>query len=249
MKDIKTCLLLVLFLFSQLGFTQSKEVKKKNKAHYVGAYLFMPIEHPFIDASETNAMLQELGFPALDIPSVSLGVGIQEELYRAIFRFSYVWNNEDSESSLYLQEQSYRALNINIGYDFIPRKNVSLYPYIGYKYNRIEYSLKQKPLSGNSFQNYFEESLDSKEIMRTTNNLDLGIGFSVQGYLLMDIRFGYLLTFSSPKWKVSDSNFKLSENPELDYPYYLTISFGLGAIQEIKGSSLNNKEPQLVQTY
>ncbi len=243
-----TILLLFIFVFL-IGFAQENGSKKK-KEQYLGAYLIVPIEHPYVDVDKTNILLQQYGFPKLDIPSTNFGIGFQQELYRVLFRFDYVWNNEDSESTLYLQNQSYRAFNFNFGYDLISHKNVSFYPYLGYKYNKIEYNLNQKPLSGNSFENYFVEGLDSKEIMRKTNNLDFGLGFSIQGYLLMDIRFGYLVSFYTPKWELSDSDFKLYNSPSLDYPYYLTIALGIGSIQKMRGfNSILNKEPQMVQAY
>lgn len=226
---MKQKILILIFLLAGLanGLTAQSDTLKNDA---FGMFMIFPIEFPIIDNQYINNELVGLGFPKCDYPAANIGIGLQYYMNRWIATFSFNKTTKTNDNDTYLTEVEYRSTALNIGYDLTKNHRYSIYPYVGFKGCSLNYLYRDKIANETSFNDYFNTTLDYKEITNSRANLDLGFGLSYQWFFLINFRTGYLFPLEKSSWNINNSQVRLSSSPVLNYNYYFTLTIGLGTI-------------------
>lgn len=195
-----------------------------------GGFIIFPIEFPIINNQQINNELTGLGYPKCNYSAANIGIGLQFYINRWITTFSFNKTTKRDETDTYLTEVEYRSTSLNIGYDLTKNLRYSIYPYVGFKGCGLNYLFREKIPNETSFSNYFNTTLEYKEITNSRANLDLGFGFSYQWFFLVNFRAGCLLPLETARWNINNNQLTLSSSPILNYNYYFTLTIGLGNI-------------------
>jgi len=195
-----------------------------------GGFIIFPIEFPIIDNQQINNELTGLGYPKCEYSAANIGIGLQLYTNRWITTFSFNKTTKKDDNDTYLTEVEYRSTSLNVGYDLTKSHRYSIYPYVGFKGCGLNYLYREKIPNETSFNNYFNTTLEYKEITNSRANLDLGFGFSYQWFFLVNFRTGYLLPLEEARWNINNNQDKLASAPTLSINYYFTLTIGLGNI-------------------
>ena len=210
---------------AQVDTTKNKEL--------VGIFFFMPIEFPIIDNSSINKQLTSAGYPSIDYPKANFGAGWQWYYKCSMINISYNLSTKERKFDSYLAEVAYTAISLNYGYDLIKNsEKFLLYPYLGFKFNAINYRYLETIPDETNMEDYLQTDLKYKDIHNSRTHLDLGIGTSYAhrwSGTVIGCRFGYLLPIQRFHWNVNDNNTELINSPKLSYGYYFTLILGMGA--------------------
>jgi hypothetical protein len=224
MKSPRFCVSLLLVL--ALGHRAAAQAQTKA----LGAYLTVPIEFPLIDTGALNAQLAAAGLPACRYPVAAPGIGLQFQGGRFIMLFSFNKYTRQPDADTVALAVEYRATTLGVGYDLLPRPDVALYPYLGFKGSGINYLYNEKTPTATTFGNYLHTPLNHKEITNSRAHLDLGAGFSYQSFVMLNLRAGVLLPLEAARWNVNNNKLSLSDSPAVRYPGYITLTIGLGSM-------------------
>lgn len=229
---IRRALLLLLLVCVATAHTQAQAMQiqvdtLKNQAF--GTFFFMPLEFPIIDNKGFENALTTAGLPAAKYPIASIGVGFQFYANRGIGTMSFVKTAAKKDESTYLTEMEYRSFSFNFGYDLTKSHRYSLYPYLGFKGNGLNYLYREKLEEAPSLEDYLQTDLRYKEIHNSRAHLDLGIGLSAQWFYLVNARVGYQVPLEKSHWTIND-DMNLPHVPGPRYTYYFSLNIGLGAI-------------------
>lgn len=221
-------ILLTIFLSGLINglFAQTDTLRN----NVFGGFVIFPIEFPLIDDQNINNELIGLGFPKCQYPKANIGIGFQLHIKRWITTFSFNKATKKNDNDTHLTEVEYRSTSFNIGYDLIKKYNYSMYPFVGFKGCGLNYLYRDKMSNETSFNDYFNTTLEYKEISNSRGNLDLGIGASFQWFFLINFRTGYLLPLEESRWNINNNQDKLRSSPTLSYNYYFTFTIGFGGI-------------------
>lgn len=220
--------LILIFLIGYANHICGQTDSLKNNVY--GAFLIFPIEFPIINNDQINNDLTGFGYPKCDYSTANIGIGLQFYMNRWISTLSYNQTTKKDDNDTYLTEVEYRSTSFNVGYDLTKNHRYSIYPYVGFKGCGLNYLYRDKISNETSFNNYFNTTLEYKEITNTRANLDLGLGFSYQWFFLVNFRTGYLLPLEKASWNINNNQDKLGSSPTLSYNYYFTLTIGLGSI-------------------
>ncbi len=222
----KFLILIFLFGFANQIFGQTDSLKNI----VFGTFLIFPIEFPIIDNEQINDELTGLGYPKCDYSTANIGIGLQFYANRWITTLSFNKTTKKNDQDSYLTEVEYRSTSFNVGYDLTKNHRYSIYPFVGFKGCSLNYLYREKISNEKSFDNYFNNTLDYKEITNSRAHLDLGLGFSYQWFFLVNFRAGYLLPLEKARWNINNNQDELSNAPALSYNYYFTLTIGFGNI-------------------
>jgi len=222
----------VIFIFI-IGFVNRLPAQTDTlKNDVFGGFIIFPVEFPIIDNQPVNNELANLGYPELDYPAANTGIGLQLYSNRWITTFSFNKTTKKNVYDNYLTEVEYRSTSLNTGYDLIKNYKYSIYPFVGFKGYGLNYLYRDKFSGETSFNDYFNTTLEYKEITHSRANLDFGIGFSFHSFFLVNFKLGYLLPLEEVRWNINNNQDKLSRSPSLSYNYYFTLTIGLGNIAD-----------------
>ena len=119
---------------------------------------------------------------------------------------------------------------------------------MGFKGCGTNYLYNEKVSDTGSFNNYFQTSLDHKEITNSVAHLDLGLGFSHQWFYMINLRAGVLCPLERPRWNINNNKVALIDDPGIRYQGYITLSLGLGYLytdrmkEDMSRKILRNRE-------
>lgn len=220
-------LIFVFFFIISIGtFAQNDSLRND----VAGMYLTLPIDFPSIDNSTINNELNLQGFPSVDYSKANYGIGLQVYVNRWLINFAFNKKTRKTNNDFYALEVEYRSTTLNVGYDVIKTYWISLYPYAGFKGSGLNYLYRSNVENPATFQSYFQTTLEYKEITNSRMNFDLGLGFSVNSFLLFNVRGGYLLPLEKSRWKINNNKDEIENSPTLKYNYYINITLGIGSI-------------------
>ncbi len=223
----------ILFLIS-IGllalFGKANAQTDTTKNDVFGFFIIIPAEFPVIDTKDFTQQLTSNGYPNVNYPKTTPGIGLQFYTNRLIGTFSFNKRTKKNENDLNLTEVEYRSTSFNVGYSITKSPLFSVYPYIGFKGSGLNYLYKEKVPDSTSFGNYLQTNYKYTEVTNSRAHLDLGIGISHQWFYIINLRFGYLLPLEVVRWKVDNSQTTLTNSPTIRYQYYFSLTLGLGNI-------------------
>ena len=222
---------ILFFTFFLIGLTNLLIAQSDTlKNNVFGGFMIFPIEFPIIDNEGINNELAGLGFPKCNYPTANIGIGLQLYMNRWITTLSFNKTTKENDNNTFLTEVEYRSTSFNLGYDLTKNYKYSIYPFLGFKGCGINYLYRDKVENETNFNDYFNTTLNYKEITNSRANLDLGIGASFQSFFLINLRTGFLLPLEEARWNINNNQDKLKKSPTLSYNYYFTLIIGLGRI-------------------
>jgi hypothetical protein len=236
----KLTLLLSLLCYASAARAQSQVDTLKNQAY--GTFFFMPIEFPIIDNKGFENTLTTAGLPAARYPTASVGFGFQFYANRLIGTLSFVKTTAKKDESTYLTEMEYRSSSFNFGYDLTKSHRYSIYPYLGFKGNGLNYLYREKLEEAASLEDYLHTDLNYKEISNSIAHLDLGFGLSTQWMYLVNARVGYLVPLEKSRWTINNG-VNLPHAPGAQYKFYFSLNIGLGGIYS--NEEARRRNPQM----
>ena len=234
----------LIFIFL-IGFVNQISAQADTLENNVfGGFIIIPIEFPIIDNEGINNELTGLGYPKCEYSTANIGIGLQLYMNRWVTTLSFNKSTKKNNHGSYLTEVEYRSTSFNLGYDLTKNHRYSIYPFIGFKGSGLNYLYRGKISNETNFNDYFDTTLEYKEITNSRANLDLGFGFSYQWFFLVNFRTGYLIPLEEARWNINNNQDQLSNSPTLSYDYYFTLIIGLGNIasdDELRGRFNRNE--------
>ncbi|WP_426061714.1 hypothetical protein [Hymenobacter sp. B1770] len=216
------------------ALAQTDTTKTAANDNVYGGFLTLPIEFPVINHAAIDQQLGSAGLPALNYSAANFGLGVQLYLDQFITTFSFNKTTNRKDQGSYLTEVEYRSTSFNFGYDLVKDFRYSAYPYIGFKGCGVSYLYREKLPDDTALRDYLNTPLQYKEITNSRAHLDLGIGLSHQWFYLVNFRAGYLLPLEAARWNMSGNKTPLAASPGISYPYYFSLTLGLGNITSTK---------------
>ncbi|MFN8207998.1 MAG: hypothetical protein U0T82_11405 [Bacteroidales bacterium] len=223
----KNLLFAILIAFCSKMYAQSDS----SRINYLGSFFIVPVEFPVIEKSTLNNSLSGFGYPECINPIASIGVGFQFFIDRWIMGFNYVNSSKESETQTSYLKVKYSSITLDMGYDLIKSHDFAFYPALGLKIGGLDYLYQHYLTHTTSFTNYFNSSLDYKEIYHSRANLDLGLGLSYYNLLLINFRAGYLMPLNNGSFSLRNKYYNhLSGSPPVNYRFYFSVAFGYGKV-------------------
>lgn len=239
MKHLITILVFIAPLMCSAQKNKNRLAKDTTKNEVFGLYYFFSLEKPIIDNSEANTLLRAKKMPEAIYPTLAIGMGIEWQINKSIVTIGYNGTRKTQKSDTATTRVSYRSFSINFGYDVIKSPYVSLYPYAGIKSGVTKYLFRENGTDTSSFSNYFNQTMDYKDINSQRLHFDLGMGVSIQSWWLMNLRGGILLPLGRENWYINKT--KLPGAPQTRYIGYITLNIGFGDfMRENKGRRENS---------
>jgi hypothetical protein len=143
---------------------------------------------------------------------------------------SFNKTTREEHEPTYRADIEYRSFSFNVGYDLTKSQWFSVYPYLGFKGSGLNYLYRERLTEEISMDDYLQTNLRYKEINNSRGHLDLGIGLSHQWFYLVNFRAGYLLPIEKISWSMNDSKTNLTGAPPISYPFYFSLTVGIGGI-------------------
>ncbi len=194
-----------------------------------GLYFTFSNEVWFANLDALNKELERFDYAEAKLSYFNTGFGGRLQINRFMLSYSVNGRTRSEDTNVYFHEMEYRANSFNLGYDMIGQPGFSLYPFAGFKWTYINYLYSEKPQGQINFEDFISNGRMHQEFTNRNTHLDVGLGFSRNGALLLGLRGGYLVPLRAMRWTAYDGSVVLRNGPEIDYNFYVTLTVGLGS--------------------
>ena len=232
-SSIVSCMLFLAISLNSIAQGDSFSLSKyEDDDGIVGGWFTFDVNSSFIDFTEINKVLAVNFYPEMDIPLAHVGFGFQFNFGRYLTSMTWNYGTKRVDKDEFRTETVYRDFNFMVfGYDMMKRYDRSVFPFVGLRRSSLEYTYYEKDNFDGTLGNYLNSDLEIRNFGVTSFDLDLGVGFSINGRFLLKLRGGYLIPLRDKEWSIEKFNNSVSTAANLEYPFYVTATIGLGGIQ------------------
>lgn len=241
MKKLNFISLLILLICLFHPTTQAQQAASDNFSAW---YISVPFEFQQINNSGLNDLLRENNLPDANHASVAPGLEFRSHINRMVMIASFNRSTKRTDLDTESARLTYYSFAVDLGYDFTKSVNYSLYPYLGLKTFSYKYKYSEKTEGKPSLGGYLGNQTNSKELENFRLHLDLGVGASLQPWILsLNVKTGFLIPINR-KWKVNDDEYRLEHQnlKAVKTNFYVTVGVGLGSTSEVRKAQYRRKQ-------